>query len=114
MISFWIISILFLINIVVIKGEGLGWSNWDLKQTCKILDYSVPETEGEIIKIILDANMNGEKVKVVGAGHSFSQIALTSGHMISLDKMNKILRVNGTYVTVQGGIRLHELNEQLE
>jgi len=74
----------------------------------------MPADEMELVELIKSANDAGEKIKVVGAGHSFSAVALTDGHMISLDKMKKILSVNGTHVRVQGGIRLYDLNAQLE
>jgi len=70
--------------------------------------------EKELVSIVKSAHDAGEQLKVVGAGHSFSAVALTDGHMVSLDKMNKILDVDGTLVRVQGGIRLYDLNSQLE
>lgn len=93
---------------------GVFWENWDRQQVCKLLDYSVPETEAELVQIVKSANEKGQKVKAVAAGHSFSSIALTQGHMVSLDKLNKIVSVNGTDVVVQAGIRLYDLNSQLE
>jgi len=39
---------------------------------------------------------------------------LTDGHMVKLEKMNKILHVDGTSVRVQGGMHLYDLNAQLE
>ena len=52
---------------------------------------------------------------MVGAGHSFTDIACTDGVLVSLDRYNKVLdvdRANNT-ITVQAGIRLRELNEAL-
>lgn len=58
----------------------------------------------------------GERVKVIGGGHSFTDVAMTDGHLLSLDGMNRIRGMGGPDghdVTVQAGIRLFELNEQL-
>lgn len=55
----------------------------------------------------------GERVKVIAGGHSFTGVAMTEGRLLSLDAMNRVLAVSGTDVTVQAGIRLFELNEQL-
>ncbi|SDD83349.1 xylitol oxidase [Paenibacillus sp. UNCCL117] len=51
------------------------------------------------------------KVKALGSRHSFNSIADTSGGLISLGKMNRVLELDpsrGT-VTVEGGIRYGEL-----
>jgi L-gulonolactone oxidase len=63
---------------------------------------------------------HGHRVKVVGGGHSFSEIALSEGGvLVSLDNMKRVLSVRpvagggGADVWVQAGIRLHELNDEL-
>lgn len=52
---------------------------------------------------------------MVGSGHSPSDIACTNDVMIRLDKYNKIIEVDqeNCEVTVESGITLHELNENL-
>jgi L-gulonolactone oxidase len=95
-------------------GGGLSWSDWDGLQTCTPADYYLPQTEEEIVTLVKSAGASKASIKVVGGGHSFSGIALTDGHMISLDKYRSLVSVNGTSVTVQAGIRLHDLNTLLE
>jgi len=95
--------------------SGLYWSDWDGRQVCNPSAFSMPSSVGEIQDIILKA----DKVKVVGAGHSFSSIALSDGaHYISLDRFRKPLGVfsgdDGHFVRVQAGMRLFELNAYLE
>ena len=53
------------------------------------------------------------RVKVAGSGHSFTDIACTDGVMVDLSRMNRVLDVTGEDVTVEGGITLHHLGEQL-
>ncbi len=53
------------------------------------------------------------RVKVAGAGHSFTDIACTDGVMIDMSRMRRILDVDGEDVTVEAGITLRELGEQL-
>ncbi len=65
--------------------------------------------------MIAGALKKGRRVKVVGAGHSFTDIACTEGVMVSLDNYDRVLdvdRENNT-ITVQAGIRLGKLNEAL-
>jgi L-gulono-1,4-lactone dehydrogenase len=53
------------------------------------------------------------RVKVAGAGHSFSDIACTDGLMLDLSRMNRVLRVQGDQVTVEAGITIRELGPAL-
>lgn len=110
----WTLKKCILVVGVVDIVSALTWTDWDRRQVCHPLDYRTPANEQELISVITGARAAGKSLKVVGAGHSFSSIALTSGVMVSLDKMDKILRVDGTLVTVQAGIRLHDINAQLE
>jgi len=45
------------------------------------------------VKVLAKARLNEKTVKVVGNGHSPSDIACTEGYMISLKNFNKILEV---------------------
>jgi FAD-linked oxidoreductase len=53
------------------------------------------------------------RVKVAGAGHSFSDIACTDGVMVDLTRMDRVLSVAGSEVTVEAGITLRELGPRL-
>jgi FAD-linked oxidoreductase len=53
------------------------------------------------------------RVKVAGAGHSFTDIACTDGLMLDLTRMNRVLRVEGDEVTVEAGITIRELGPAL-
>ena len=46
-----------------------------------------------MLKILAKARLNKKTVKVVGNGHSPSDIACTPGYMISLRNFNKVLEV---------------------
>jgi L-gulonolactone oxidase len=50
---------------------------------------------------------------VVGAGHSFTDIACTDGVMVDLSRMNRVLGVDGHEVTVEAGITIRELGPAL-
>src|SRR5438445_128661 len=57
----------------------------------------------------------GRTVRAGGAGHSFSEIALTNGYLVSLDAMDRVLDVDRASgrVRVEGGITIHALNRRL-
>ena len=46
-----------------------------------------------VLKILAKARLNKKTMKVVGCGHSPSDIACTQGYMICLKNFNKILDV---------------------
>lgn len=73
----------------------------------------VPTSTDEVATVVREAAEAGERVKVIGGAHSFTDIAMTDGHLLSLDTMNRVLRVDGLDVTVQAGIRLFDLNDEL-
>ena len=52
-------------------------------------------------------------MKVAGAGHSFTDIACTDGVMVDMAGMRRVLQVDGDEVTVEAGITLRELGEEL-
>jgi L-gulono-1,4-lactone dehydrogenase len=53
------------------------------------------------------------RLRVAGAGHSFTDIACTDDLMVDLTHMNRVLGAAGQDVTVEAGITLHELGEAL-
>jgi len=91
------------------------WTNWGKTQTCNPSGTAKPKSESDIRETVLNAARSNKTVKVVGAGHSFTDIACTDGVMVSLDDYGEVLNVDkekGT-ITVQAGIRLRDLNEAL-
>uniref|UniRef100_A0A0G4HWV1 FAD-binding PCMH-type domain-containing protein n=1 Tax=Chromera velia CCMP2878 TaxID=1169474 RepID=A0A0G4HWV1_9ALVE len=95
---------------------GLHFSTWDGRKSCRPREYRVAKAEEDVVEIIQRVAKEGEKVKVIGAGLSFSGVQLADddvGVMLSLDGMNRILSVKGTQVEVEAGIRLRDLCERL-
>ncbi|KAG8506324.1 L-gulonolactone oxidase [Galemys pyrenaicus] len=67
-------------------------------------------------QVLALARQQKTRVKVVGRGHSPSDIACTDGFMIHMGKMNRVLQVDTEkkQVTVEAGILLTELHPQLD
>ena len=90
--------------------------NWARNQRCVPTAVHEPTSTDAVAAIVRAAVAAGQRVKVIGGGHSFTDVAMTDGHLLSLDAMNRVIGVggpDGRDVTVQAGIRLFELNEQL-
>ncbi len=87
-------------------------TNWAGNHEFSASRYSVPET----VEQIRDLIGRSARLKVVGAGHSFNAIADTTGDLVSLEKMARVLSLDkpSSRVTVEGGIKYGPLCSALE
>lgn len=95
-------------------GPVRVWSNWAGNQRCRV-PVVRPTSEPELCRIVSAATLDGRRVKAVGSGHSFSDVALTDGVLLNLCDYDRVLAVDrgsGT-VTVQAGARLRDVSEHL-
>ncbi len=87
--------------------------NWAKNQRCAPRATHRPRAVDDVAAIVSRAAAAGERVKVIAGAHSFTGAAMTDGHLLSLDAMDDVVRVDGSDVTVRAGIRLHDLNDEL-
>jgi L-gulonolactone oxidase len=92
-----------------------SWRNWAGNQRCEPVAVEDPSTEDELVAAVKRAAGAGRRVKAVGAGHSFTDTALTDGVQLKLDRYARILDVDKELlqVTVQSGIPIAKLNADL-
>jgi L-gulono-1,4-lactone dehydrogenase len=101
------------------RGEALSvapeWRNWAGDQACRPAVVEHPATAAEIADAIGRARDARRVVRVAGAGHSFTDAALTDGTLLRLDRMRRVLEVDSTsgLARVEAGIPLNELSEAL-
>lgn len=97
--------------------DSQTWHNWANSAGATPRRFATPSSVAELSSEITRAASEGLHVKCVGAGHSFTPIAVTDGVMISLDNLQGIESVvpnaDGALVTALAGTRLHELNPRL-
>ncbi len=96
-------------------AQAPDWRNWAGDQRCRPAAIEWPSTIAEIAAAVERAASRGERVHVAGAGHSFSDVALTDGRLLLLDQMRRVLDVDrdAGLVRVQAGITIKELSERL-
>ncbi len=72
----------------------------------------LPRSADEIAQIIRSST----RVRAVGAAHSWSPAIVTDDTLVSLDRMRGVIHLDRDkkQVTVQGGMRLYELNAYLD
>ena len=88
------------------------WRNWAGNQKANPVSIDAPRSVGELAALVASASGQGQKVKAVGSGHSFTSAAATNGRMIRLENLSGILHIDhaSCQVTVGAGTRLSDLN----
>ena len=91
------------------------WTNWAGTYRCEPAHIESPRSEDELVAIIRAARDHGERVKVIGSGHSFTDIGCTDGCLIKLDRYNRVLAVDRDRLTVtaEAGITILQLSSAL-
>jgi FAD/FMN-containing dehydrogenase len=91
------------------------WTNWSGSLNFEPSAIREPSTEEEVAEIVKKAVKENKKVRVVGAGHSSSNLVETEDILISLSNFKGISEVdNQSYrATVAAGMEIHEAGEEL-
>ena len=93
----------------------MTWQNWARTERVDPARVVAPGSTEEVVAEVKHAARDGLGVKAVGAGHSFSGVAVAPGVQLlpdRLDAVQSIDRASGL-VIVDGGIPLHRLNPLL-
>ena len=91
------------------------WTNWGGTASCTPARIAHPAGEDEIVALVREAAERGRRVKVVGSGHSFTDIACTDGVLVDLDRHNRVLSVDRERetVTAEAGVTVLQLSAAL-
>src|SRR5512134_1720471 len=100
------------------------WRNHTGNQRCRPRDRLAPTSLRELVELVRRAEREGTTVRAVGAGHAWSDVALTDGYLVLPDRLGGLLELDdGTLrpnagttplVRVLGGTRLRDLNGALD
>lgn len=91
------------------------WKNWSGSVTCHPQHIVTPQTLEELTHLVQTAAEQGQKIRVVGSGHSFTPVVHTNGLLVSLDKWQGVEQVDHEkrLVTVRAGTKLSQLGRLL-
>jgi len=95
------------------RTGGATWRNWAGNQSMDPVRVEHPSSPEQVADAVRRAAAAGLRVKAVGSGHSFTGIALTDGVLLDLRRLDRLVAVDGTRVTVEAGMPLHRLNAAL-
>jgi FAD-linked oxidoreductase len=91
------------------------WHNWSGSVSSAPREIVRPQSVSELARMVGQYGAGRRKLRVVGAGHSFTPLVQTDDVLLSLDNLQGIESVDaeGGTVTVLGGTRLKYLGEAL-
>jgi FAD-linked oxidoreductase len=91
------------------------WANWAGDQRCRPTRVLAPRSREELAEAVGKAAAAGEKVKVTGSGHSFTEAAMTEATMVRLDGLRGVLEADrgSGLLKVGAGTVLRDLNQEL-
>jgi len=89
--------------------------NWAGNQRCDPARVEHPGSTDEVAAMVGAAHRDQQRVKAIGAGHSFTATAMTDGVLLSLERMQSVRHVDRASgrVTVDAGITLRTLADEL-
>jgi len=92
-----------------------GWQNWSRLFVAHPAQELTPSGPDEVADAVVAGRSHGLGVKMVGSGHSFTDIAVADGLLLRPDRLTGIRSVDrdAMTVTVLAGTSLHVLNERL-
>ena len=98
------------------------WTNHTGNQFIEPLRICEPSSLDELVALVQQAESEGVTIRMVGSGHSWSDVALTTGYLLRPVRLTRLLddpealrpqAAATPLVRVEGGIRIRELNAQL-
>ena len=92
-------------------ASGAGWRNWSRTEAVRPLRVERPATAGAVQRAVAAAAASGLRIKPVGAGHSFTGIAVAPGVQLDLTDLSGVVDADVATgrVTLAAGTRLHQL-----
>lgn len=85
------------------------WRNWARSESVNPVRVQRPRSVAEVRAALAAARRDGLRVKAVGAGHSFTGIAVAPGVQLDLSRLSGIYGVQGNRVRIGAGTHLHQL-----
>ena len=91
------------------------WTNFAGRHSVRPQRVVAPADLDELRRVLKEASDAGSRVRVVGSGHSYSDIAIAPETQVSLRHLSRVLHVDAAagLVTVQGGMTLHQIRAEL-
>ncbi len=100
------------------------WENTIGKYKSYPIRYYLAENLEDLVQVVKEAEERKVRVKAVGSGHSFSDVALTNDYFVDISKLDEVARANQAQlkaskhpellIEAQAGVTLRNLNRKLD
>lgn len=92
------------------------WTNWSRVHAARPTVWESPRSVAEVVDVLSRARRAGQRVRALGAGHSWSAIAQPDHVALDLENMRAVLGIDAgaRTIRVQAGIHLFELTVALD
>ncbi|KQM58046.1 D-arabinono-1,4-lactone oxidase [Agreia sp. Leaf210] len=97
-------------------ASGAVWRNWSRTEEVRPRRVERPTSAGAVQRAVVAAARSGLPIKAVGAGHSFTGIAVAPGVQLDLSALSGLIGVDGERkrVTLAAGTRLYDIPALIE
>ena len=95
-------------------ASSKAWQNWGRSQRSTPKYLARATSVDEVVAVVLAAKAQGLRVKTVGAGHSFSAIAVADDIQLDISGLDGLYAVDGNRVTLGAGTNLYQLPALLD
>lgn len=97
-----------------VSADGT-WTNFSRRVSVRPRRVVVPGDLGALRRTLQEAASEGARVRVVGAGHSYNDVAVAPEVQVSLRRLNRVLHVDADrdQLTVEGGATLQEIRAEM-
>jgi FAD-linked oxidoreductase len=94
-----------------VTASGATWHNWARTEKVRPKRVERPTSAEAVQRAVIAAGKAGMRIKAVGAGHSFTGIAVATGVQLDLLDLSGIIAIDEAAgrVTLAAGTRLHQL-----
>ncbi|CDH11235.1 probable D-arabinono-1,4-lactone oxidase [Zygosaccharomyces bailii ISA1307] len=105
--------------LTVAPRRGFVFKNWAGIYSCRSQLFFQPTSVDEVVAVVKAARQAGKSVVTVGAGHSPSDMCMTTEWLMSLDRLSRVISLKEhpaehyADVTVEAGIRIYQLSDYL-
>jgi L-gulonolactone oxidase len=92
------------------------WTNWSKVHAARPLVWESPRSVAEVVDLMGRATRAKQRVRPMGARHSWSPIAQPEHVAVDLENLRSVIQIDAgaRTVRVQAGIHLHELTAALD
>jgi L-gulono-1,4-lactone dehydrogenase len=94
--------------------RGRSWKNWGRSQAAQPDYIAKARSVEDVVEVVRFAAERGLRVKAIGAGHSFSGIAVPNDIQLDISAIDGVYSVSGNQVTLGAGTNLYQLPALLD